>query len=91
MANTLPKDKQAAIIGALAEGPSIRAIERLAGAHRYTITRLDVRAGQGCAVVMNEKMRNLTCRHLQFDEIWGFIGEKQRHVQPGDDPALGDV
>jgi IS1 family transposase len=36
-------------------------------------------------------MRGLSCHHLQFDELWGFIGKKQRHVQPEDDPQVGDV
>jgi IS1 family transposase len=36
-------------------------------------------------------MRNLPCEHLQFDELWGFIGKKQKHVQPEDNPHLGDV
>jgi IS1 family transposase len=36
-------------------------------------------------------MRNLPCQHLQFDEIWGFIGKKERHVRPEDNPTLGDV
>jgi hypothetical protein len=36
-------------------------------------------------------MRGLTCRFLQFDEIWGFIGKKEKHRMPEDDPTLGDV
>ncbi len=36
-------------------------------------------------------MRNLTCEHLQFDEIWGFIGKKERHCTVDDDPRIGDV
>jgi IS1 family transposase len=36
-------------------------------------------------------MRNLSCQHLQFDELWGFIGKKERHVRLGDNPQLGDV
>ncbi|HEX7723578.1 MAG TPA: hypothetical protein VF397_15565 [Pyrinomonadaceae bacterium] len=36
-------------------------------------------------------MRDLTCNYLQFDEIWGFIGKKEKHVSFNDDPTLGDV
>jgi hypothetical protein len=50
MANVLNKDKQIAIIGALAEGSSIRSIERLTGVHRDTIMRLGVKAGKGCGM-----------------------------------------
>ncbi len=41
MANELNSDKQIAIIAALAEGSSIRAIERMTGVHRDTIMRLE--------------------------------------------------
>ena len=54
MANILNKDKQIAIIAALAEGPSIRSIERITGVHRDTIMRLGVKIGQGCTAMMDE-------------------------------------
>lgn len=91
MANVLDREKQVAVISALAEGSSIRSIERITGVHRDTIMRLGVRVGQGCAVLLDEKMRDLPCRHLQFDEVWGFIGKKERHVRPDDDPQYGNV
>jgi IS1 family transposase len=52
---------------------------------------LGVRVGKGCASLLDRKMRDLPCRQLQFDEIWGFIGKKERHVRPDDDPTMGDV
>src|SRR5574341_1515604 len=53
--------------------------------------RLGVRVGQRCAKVMDSKMHDLSCRYFQFDEIWGFIGKKQRHLGPTDSPHYGDV
>jgi IS1 family transposase len=91
MANTLSKDKQVAIVSALAEGSSIRSIERITGVHRDTIMRLGVRVGQGCAKVLDAKMRDLSCEHIQLDEVWGFIGKKQRNTLVDDSPELGDV
>ncbi|HWF14087.1 MAG TPA: IS1 family transposase [Candidatus Acidoferrales bacterium] len=91
MAPFLENAKQVAIISALAEGSSIRSIEQITGVHRDTIMRLGVRVGQGCAELLDAKMRNLSCEHLQFDELWGFIGKKQKHVQPEDSRELGDV
>src|SRR6266576_1210712 len=91
MANVLPKDKQIQIISMLAEGSSMCAISRMTGVHGDTISRLAVRVGQGCAKVLDAKMRDLTCNYLQFDEIWGFIGKKQKHISFNDDPTLGDV
>jgi hypothetical protein len=43
MANILKREKQIVIVGSLAEGSSIRSIERLTGVHRDTIMRLGVR------------------------------------------------
>ena len=92
MANILNKEKQTAIIAALAEGNSIRGIERMTGVHRDTIMRLGVRIGNGCARIMDETMRGLECKRLQLDEIWGFIGKKQRRIDPFNNPSrLGDV
>lgn len=91
MANVLNKDKQIAVIAALAEGSSIRAIERITGISRNTIMRLGVKIGQGCSRLLDAKMRDLTCNYVQFDEIWGFVGKKEKHRMIDDDPTLGDV
>jgi IS1 family transposase len=90
MANVLNTDKQIAVIGALTEGSSIRSIERITGVHRDTIMRLGVKVGQGCAKVMDTTMRNLPCNRLEMDEIWGFVGKKDRNVREGDE-AVGSV
>jgi IS1 family transposase len=40
---------------------------------------------------MDEKMRELPCRRVQVDEIWSYVGKKQRHVRPEDDRTrVGD-
>jgi IS1 family transposase len=91
MANILAAEKQTAVIAALAEGSGIRQIERMTGVNRNTIMNLGVRVGKGCAALLDSKMRGLACEHLQFDELWGFIGKKQRHVKQDDSPELGDV
>jgi transposase-like protein len=89
--NHLNIDKQIAVTAALAEGNSIRSIERMTGIHRDTIMRLGVRIGQGCAQLLDRKMRNLDCNRIELDEIWGFIGKKVRHLREDDDPTFGDV
>ena len=53
--------------------------------------RLMVDVGGGCANLMNEEMRDLSCQRLQVDEIWSFVGKKQAQLKPGDDRSrLGD-
>src|SRR5437762_1566188 len=89
--NKLTIEKKAAAVGSLCEGSSIRSIERITGVHRDTIMRLGVRVGQGCTALMDEKMRNLGCERLEMDEIWGFIGKKDRNVRLEDSNELGSV
>jgi len=92
MSNNLSSEKQTQVVHALAEGTSIRAIERMTGIHRDTIMRLGVSVGKGCAAVMDATMRNLDCRLIQMDEIWGFVGKKQKHATAADRrEGMGDV
>jgi IS1 family transposase len=91
MPNVLKREKQIAVVAALAEGMAIRQIERMTEIHRDTIMRLGVRVGQGCARVMDEKMRGLDCRNIQVDELWGFIQKKKKNLKPEDDSTRGDV
>jgi len=78
--NTLKPEKQAAVLSALVEGNSIRSIERMTGIHRDTIMRLMVRVGTACEKVLDEQMRGLPCTDIQVDEIWCYVGKKQRNV-----------
>jgi len=92
MSNILKRDKQESIIRCLVDGNSIRATERITDTHRDTITRLMVRVGEGCAKLMDDELRDLVCERVQVDEIWGFIGKKQRHIRYDDDAnRLGDI
>jgi IS1 family transposase len=91
MANVLSTDKKIAVIGGLAEGSSIRSIERITGVHRDTIMRLGVKVGQGCTALMDAKMRELPCERIEMDEIWGFVGKKDRNRVEGDGPEVGSV
>jgi IS1 family transposase len=91
MANNLPTEKKIAVIAALAEGSSIRSIERMTGVHRDTIMRLGVKTGQACEVILDQTMRGLQCKNLQLDEIWGFIGKKKKNVRTGDSEDFGDA
>jgi IS1 family transposase len=40
---------------------------------------------------MDAKMRNLDCNRLEMDELWGYVGKKEKHLRHGDDPQLGNV
>jgi transposase-like protein/IS1 family transposase len=87
----LPEPKVTLALQLLLEGNSIRSTERITLLDRNTIMSLLVRAGERCAAVMDEKMRNLSCARLEFDEIWGFVGKKERNVKEGDSYQVGSV
>jgi IS1 family transposase len=92
MANNLPTEKKIMAISALAEGSSIRIIERMTGVHRDTVMRLGVRVGEACAKLMDEKMRDLPCTEMECDEIWGFIGKKKKNATEADrQQGIGDI
>lgn len=68
--NRLSLARRTQIIGAVVEGNSIRSTERMFDTHRDTVMRLMVEVGTGCGKLMDEQMRELTCKRLQVDEIW---------------------
>jgi IS1 family transposase len=58
-----------------------------------TILSLLVRVGEGCAAIMDQTLVNLPTERLELDEIWAYVGKKQRHVSILDlDPeSVGDT
>jgi IS1 family transposase/lambda repressor-like predicted transcriptional regulator len=87
--NRLPIEKRAQIIGMLVEGMSMRAASRLAGVSINTITKLLSDVGAACSEYQDKTLRNLTITQVQCDEIWAFIGAKQKNVPADADPTLG--
>jgi hypothetical protein len=43
-----------------------------------------VRVGQGCANLMDSYMKNLKGKNYQVDEIWCYVGKKQRYLKETD-------
>jgi IS1 family transposase len=90
--NILKHEKKLAVLSALVEGNSIRSVVRMTGVHKTTILRLVADTGEECARLMDREMRNLRCREIEADELWCFVGKKQRLVTPEERAAgeLGD-
>lgn len=78
--NRLTREDRARILHLLCEGNSIRAVTRLTGASKNTVTKLLVDAGSACAAYQDRVLRNLTCKRVQVDEIWSFIYSKNRNL-----------
>jgi transposase-like protein/IS1 family transposase len=79
------------VLKLLLEGCSVSSTERLTGVHHGTILKLLVLAGEKCERIMANKIRNVEVRDVECDEVWAFIGKKQKRVRPEDDQNLGDA
>lgn len=75
-------DKKVAVISALVEGCSIRSTSRMTGVAKGTILRLLAEVGTACAEFHNVMVRNIPAQRVQVDEIWSFVGAKQKNVTP---------
>jgi len=80
--NKLDREARSRLLHLLCEGSSIRAVTRLTGASKNTVIKLAVEAGQAAAWYQDRVFRNLTCKRIQVDEIWGFVGAKAKNAKP---------
>jgi len=78
--NTLSVKQRAMILTLLVEGTGINATCRITGASKNTVLKLLGVVGEACAAYQDRVMRNLTCKRVQVDEIWSFVGMKERNV-----------
>jgi IS1 family transposase len=78
--NRLSIEARAQILAALVEGNSMRSVCRMLGREKRTVTHLLVEVGNACYRYQDRVFRNLKCQRLQCDEIWSFIGCKQKNV-----------
>jgi hypothetical protein len=89
--NRLTAEKRAHVIASLVEGNSIRATVRMTGVAKNTVSKLLVDMGTVCSIYQDETMRDLTCQRIECDEIWSFVGAKQKNVPQGKEDEYGDV
>ena len=91
--NKLDSAKRTQVVAALVEGNSIRATVRMTGVAKNTIAKLLVELGAACSDYLNQTLVNLPCKRIQCDEIWSFVGAKQKQVTPkmADERIAGDV
>ncbi len=89
----IPQDKAVLATRLLLEGNSLRSTERCTGIDRGTIATMMVRAGERCEKLLADTIQNLHVRDVEADEIWGFVGmkEKVRADRYPDADSLGDA
>jgi IS1 family transposase len=78
--NRLSTAKRAAVVAALVEGNSIRSTVRMTGVAKNTVAKLLVELGTACAEYQHKALVNLPCKRIQADEIWSFVGAKDKNV-----------
>jgi len=78
--NRLDSSKRAQIVAALVEGTSIRAIVRMLGVSKNTVAKLLLEVGAACAIYQDKHLHNLACKRVQCDEIWSYVGAKDKNV-----------
>jgi len=79
------------VLQLLIEGCSVRSAERISGLHRDTILKLLVTAGEQCEKLMGRLIVNVPVKDVECDEMWAFVGKKEKRVRPEDDPSYGDA
>ncbi len=92
--NRLSNEDRIRVIAALVEGNSIRSTVRMTGVAKNTVAKLLVDIGAACSSYQDQAFRNLSCKRVQCDEIWSFVGAKQKNVKPEhfeDGGFAGDV
>jgi IS1 family transposase len=91
--NKLPIAKRAQILTLLCEGVSMRSIERIVGCSINTVDKLLREAGEAALAYHDKAVRGVKAQRIQCDEIWSFIGAKQKNVagsKRAGDPTAGD-
>ncbi|MEL6797490.1 MAG: IS1 family transposase [Planctomycetota bacterium] len=86
----LSTEKRASILTALVEGNSINSTARICGCSKVTVLRLLADAGTIAAAWHDEHARNLQAERVQADEIWSFVGCKDKAKKAGAS-GLGSV
>lgn len=87
----LPTAKRAEILRCLIEGNSVSSTCRIAGVAMNTVLDLLKRAGEACAAYQDKHLVNLPCTTLQLDEVWSFVGCKEKTKKYAKDIHPGDV
>lgn len=89
--NVLPREKRIAVLAALVEGNSERAVERMADVDRKTVSRLALEFGLGAQRLHDRMARGLVCTEIVADEMWSYVFVKQARVQPHHPEGSGEA
>ena len=77
--NRLSVESRSRVVSCLVEGNSLRATVRMTGVAKNTVVKLLCDLGRACAEYQDKAFVRLNCKRLQCDEIWSFIGAKEKN------------
>ena len=72
----------ATIAKSLAEGVGIRTTARIQNVNKKTVLRVLAKASEQALKVRRSLLSNLKVTECQLDEMWSFIGKKEKNLDP---------
>ena len=79
--NRLTRSDRAKILHSLVEGNSLRATARMHDVSLNTVMKLLVDVGPVASAMQDRLLRDLPCKRLQCDEVWSFVGAKDKTIE----------
>ena len=79
--NKLTTEKRTQLISCLVEGNSLRATARMTDVAFNTVLKFLPDVGRVCSIFQDKIFVNLKCKRLQCDEIWAFVGAKEKNTK----------
>jgi IS1 family transposase/transposase-like protein len=86
----LPEDKTLMILNCLLEGNSVRATGRLCDVEPRTVLSILALTSERCERLLGDRLRNIPVKNVEADEIWSFVGCKEKARTAAHDSSFGD-
>lgn len=81
--HTRLSDKEFATIArSLAEGVGVRTTGRIQQVDKKTVLLVLKKAGEHAVKVSRALLKNITVQECQLDEMWSFVGKKEKNLNP---------
>jgi transposase-like protein/IS1 family transposase len=86
----LPQERIVMALKLMIEGNSLRSTQRITDLDINTLMKILTKAGEKCEKILGRLIVGVPVKDVECDEIWSFVGKKQKRVQPDDDQNFGD-
>lgn len=78
--NRLAHSKRVQMLSCLVDGCSMEATARIVHVAPNTVAKFLVDLGKACTRYQARVFENIFCKRIQCDEIWSFVGCKEKNV-----------